>query len=106
MTRSIDQTTADYFFFIKDNFGAAASQFCAMSLAKDLAPWADVWGSDAVRAHLIGIAMDLAKEFPAQEKMDDEGNYIEPKDLTYQINEFVDARLKAMPWVSISAEVM
>jgi hypothetical protein len=91
MTRSIEQTTADYFFFIKDYFSDAAQQFCAMSLAKDLAPWADVWQSDAVRAHLIGIAMDLAKE----PLLDEDA-----------LNDFGDARLKAMPWVSISAEVL
>ena len=31
---------------------------------------------------------------------------VEFEDLTDQVNDFVDARLQAMPWVSISAEVM
>ena len=106
MNRSIDQTTADYYSYLCDYFQDAARSFCEHSLAKDLAPWGDVWKSDAVYKHLILIAMELAKEFPTQEKMDDEGNYIEPEDLTDQVNDFVDARLQKIPWVSISAEVM
>jgi hypothetical protein len=90
-TRSIDQTTADYYSFLHDNFEDAARAFCEHSLAKDLADWADVWKSDAVRNHLLVIAMDIARE----DAMDED-----------QMNDFVDARLKALPWVSISAEVL
>jgi hypothetical protein len=106
MNRSTEQTTADYYSYLCDNFQDAAQAFFNHSLAKHLAPWADVWKSEAVRIHLLVIAMELAKEFPTQEKMDDEGNYIEPKDLTDQVNDFVDCQLQAMPWVSIAAEAM
>lgn len=91
MNRSIDQTTADLFYFLCDNFQDAARSFCEHSLAKDLAPWGDVWKSDSVRNHLLVIAMDIVREDPMDED---------------QMNDFVDARLQAMPWVSISAEVL
>lgn len=90
MNRSTEQTAADYYYFLHDNFEDAARSFCQRSLAKDLAPWADVWWSDAVRNHLIEISMELAKG-PVLDKD--------------QMNDFVDARLQKIPWVSIAAEV-
>lgn len=99
------QTTANYFTFLRDSFESAAQDFCSWTDAKDLAPWGKIWNSDTLRAHLFVIAEELADVYPPQAKIDDEGNYIEPKDLTDQINDLVDSRLKALPWVSIAASV-
>lgn len=90
MNRSIEQTTADLYFFLRDYFGDAAMQFCEATGAKGIAPWADVWRSDAVRNHLIMIATDITRE----DVMDED-----------QMNDFVDARLKALPWVEIAVSV-
>jgi hypothetical protein len=92
MTRSNDQAVADFFFFIKDNFADAAHFFCEQTLAKDIAPWAEIWKSDALRGHLLEIAMDLA----SLDRVLDED----------EMNDRVDAQLKVIPWVSISAEVL
>ena len=80
----MDQKTADLYFFLRDHFEDAAQAFCEHS--GGLAPWADVWESKLVESHLLEIARDIAHKGA----MDEDA-----------MNNFVDARLKALPWVSI-----
>ena len=79
------QTDDNNFQFLRDYFEDAARFYCE-DVAKGIAPWADVWDSKALDRALLEIAADISRE----DAMDEDA-----------MNNFVDARLKALPWVEI-----
>ena len=83
------QTDANNFQFLRDYFEDAARFYCE-DVAKGIAPWADVWDSKALHRALLEIAADISRE----DAMDEDA-----------MNNFVDARLKALPWVEIAVSV-
>ena len=91
-----DKTDAANLFFIRRYFRDAAQSFFLESLASEIARFDLVWDSPECQEALQEIAHDLSEAY---------FDLCKASDQVEATNDFVDERLRALPWTSISAAV-